>query len=429
MRTGIHLQTLTGDPAEVYSVAFSPDGQTLASGSDDRIIRLWDVRTGAHLRTFTGHTDEVNSVAFSPDGQTLASGSNDSTVLLWELLPSATSGATLSLSPTSIQSPAIGAQLTLSLNISDGENVAGYQATLSYDTSALRYVKSENGEYLPAGAFFVPAVVEGNTVTLAATALAGESDGNGTLATVTFEVVAAKDSTLQLSDVLLTDSGGVSSRPRVESAEITKPTQLPMDVNRDGVVNIQDMVLVAANFGKRGENAADVNKDKVVNIVDLTLVAGAMGGGAGAPSVWGRDLEIAPTRAEVEAWLHHARQMNLVDPTFQRGIRVLEQLLTSLTPQETALLPNYPNPFNPETWIPYQLAKPANVKISIYAADGQLVRTLDLGHHPIGIYESRSRAAYWDGKKALGEPVASGVYFYTLTAGDFTATRKMLIRK
>ena len=96
---------------------------------------------------------------------------------------------------------------------------------------------------------------------------------------------------------------------------------------------------------------------------------------------------------------------------------------------ETALLSNYPNPFNPETWIPYRLAAPADVSIAIYTADGQLVRRLDLGHKAVGIYESRSRAAYWSGRNAQGESVASGVYFYTLTAGEFTATRKMLIRK
>ena len=107
----------------------------------------------------------------------------------------------------------------------------------------------------------------------------------------------------------------------------------------------------------------------------------------------------------------------------------MEQLLGALTPKETTLLSNYPNPFNPETWIPYQLATPVDVSISIYAADGGLVRTLDLGHQSVGIYESRSRAAYWDGRNALGEPVASGVYFSTLTAGEFTATRRMLIRK
>ena len=97
--------------------------------------------------------------------------------------------------------------------------------------------------------------------------------------------------------------------------------------------------------------------------------------------------------------------------------------------RENALLANFPNPFNPETWIPYQLEKPTEVTITIYAIDGRLVRTLALGHQPAGIYRSRSRAAYWDGKNAFGEPVASGVYFYTLTAGDFAATRKMLIRK
>ncbi|MYG07143.1 hypothetical protein F4167_11105, partial [Candidatus Poribacteria bacterium] len=93
---------------------------------------------------------------------------------------------------------------------------------------------------------------------------------------------------------------------------------------------------------------------------------------------------------------------------------------------------------NPETWIPYQLAEPAEVTIRIYAVDGSLVRVLSLGHQATGSYQSRTRAAHWDGRNNQGEPVASGVYFYTLstgstrdsvTAGDFTATRKMLIRK
>ena len=106
-----------------------------------------------------------------------------------------------------------------------------------------------------------------------------------------------------------------------------------------------------------------------------------------------------------------------------------QSMLGSDSPLETSLLPNYPNPFNPETWIPYQLAKPAEVSVSIYAADGKLVRRLKLGRMPAGIYQSKSRAAYWDGKNTQGEPVASGVYFYTLKAGDFSATRKMLIQK
>ncbi len=103
--------------------------------------------------------------------------------------------------------------------------------------------------------------------------------------------------------------------------------------------------------------------------------------------------------------------------------------LSKAVPKETELLSNYPNPFNPETWIPYQLSKSAEVTVNIHAADGRLIRTLALGHQPAGVYQSKSRAAYWDGKNKVGEPVASGVYFYTLKAGDFTATRKMLIRK
>ena len=202
-----------------------------------------------------------------------------------------------------------------------------------------------------------------------------------------------------------------------------------VDVNSDGIFNIRDLVAVSTNFGQQGPNRADVNGDGTVDIIDLVLSASVLGQDAAASFAWYRDPESIFTHTEVQQWLREARQINLTDPAFQRGILVLEQLLTALTPKETALLPNYPNPFNPETWIPYQLAKPADVSISIYAADGKLVRTLELGDQSVGIYESRSRAAYWDGRNELGESIASGVYFYTLTAGDFAATRKMLIRK
>ena len=142
------------------------------------------------------------------------------------------------------------------------------------------------------------------------------------------------------------------------------------------------------------------------------------------PGIWGL--------AEMTLW-DRAGNFSKYDFTeivrFEIGDGPAAPELTAELPQTTQLLPNYPNPFNPETWIPYQLAKSSDVNISIYAVDGKIVRNLNLGYQQAGIYESRSRAAYWDGKNEIGEQVASGVYFFTFSSKDFTDTRKMLIRK
>jgi len=98
-------------------------------------------------------------------------------------------------------------------------------------------------------------------------------------------------------------------------------------------------------------------------------------------------------------------------------------------PMEFALLQNYPNPFNPETWLPYQLAYNASVLIHIYDVNGQLVRQLDLGKQKAGYYVDKGKSAYWDGKDQLGQSVSSGLYFYSLKAGDFAAVRRMVILK
>ena len=203
------------------------------------------------------------------------------------------------------------------------------------------------------------------------------------------------------------------------------------DLNNDGTVNILDLVLVASQFGTMDTSAADLNNDGVVNIQDLVVVANALGDVAGAPSVQQSQATL------VKKWLQLARQnatgvaQSFIPEGFsyERGILVLEQLTRAFVPETTALLANYPNPFNPETWIPYQLSEAADVTVSIYASNGTVVRTLVLGHQDAGVYKNRSQAAYWDGRNDLGETVASGLYFYTLTAGDFTATRPMLILK
>ena len=97
--------------------------------------------------------------------------------------------------------------------------------------------------------------------------------------------------------------------------------------------------------------------------------------------------------------------------------------------KHTALLQNFPNPFNPETWLPYRLADDVPVTFRIYNLRGQLTRELDLAVQKAGRYLTRETAAYWDGKDGVGEMVSSGVYFYTLHAGSFQATRRMLIVK
>ena len=170
-----------------------------------------------------------------------------------------------------------------------------------------------------------------------------------------------------------------------------------------------------------------MNRDGVVNILDLIRVAQGIGKStAAAPAVATGRVDAAT----IEAWIAGARLADDGSIAFRQGIANLESLLASLIiPQETALLANYPNPFNPETWIPYQLATPAEVMLTIYDMTGSTVRHLEVGHQAAGMYQSRGRAVYWDGRNGHGESVASGLYFYTLSAGEFTATRKMLIRK
>jgi hypothetical protein len=231
------------------------------------------------------------------------------------------------------------------------------------------------------------------------------------------------------------NTDGDSALPVQGTIPVSPPA--PWDINNDSVVNIFDLVLVGGEFGKTPPDnpATDVTGDGSVNIFDLVTVA----------THFGETVATAPPAIDVRqtASIHESKhkQIHLALVELE-GLRnpsegaiiarkLLRAWLANATPTvaETKVLQNYPNPFNPETWIPYQLAEPAVVTISIYSATGRRIRTLHLGQQATGFYIEPSKAAYWDGRNRFGESVASGIYFYQIRAGDFSATRRMAIVK
>ena len=379
----------------VWRVDFSPDGLTLASGYENGDVLLWDVATGTRKATLERHTNVVNSVAFSLDGTTLASTSWDDTVHLWDAA-SGTHKAVL-----------------------EGDMLNINHVVFSPDSMMLTSVSSSVGD----DALWLR---QGDTVVHLWDVASGtlEDTRKGHTNVVSSVAFSPEGTTLASGSW----DGTVLLWELPSTREPVVQPQLIADVNGDGSVNILDLVVIAASLGQAGQNKADVNGDGVVSILDLVLAAGMFADVAAAPSLHPETPETL-TAVEVQGWLTDARALEVRNPIMRRGIVVLEQLLVFLTPTETQLLVNYPNPFNPETWIPYQLAEDAFVTLTIYDQTGHVVRTIDIGHRIAAVYENQSKAIYWDGRNELGEQVASGIYFYQLSAGDYSATRKMVILK
>ena len=334
-----------------------------------------------------------------------------------------------------------GDTFSLDLNVENIHNLAGWQFDVAFDPTMLEAVEVSEGDFLnPEGGatFFQEGRIDnatGKITKLSSARLSEEGvSGRGALLSVTFTAKTIGQTQLSLENFQLAAITGESIPARLPEVVVTIEGQLAIgDVNRDGQVSILDMVLVAKQFGKTvpANSAVDVNGDGVISILDLILVAAHLGEStdAVAPSVLAVDGIHGLDTAVIQAWLAQAALENDGSIAFQRGIANLQRLLASLIPEETVLLANYPNPFNPETWIPYHLANPSDVQITIYDTRGSIIRRLELGHQHPGYYTTKDRAAYWDGRNEIGERVANGVYFYQLRADQLSFLRKMVILK
>ena len=274
----------------------------------------------------------------------------------------------------------------------------------------------------------------------------GGVSGSGILLAVLFSAKNPGFSDIQLDNLQLVNSKGEPIPCNVLTSRIVvENPPRPWDVNHDGIVNVFDLTAVARYFGQEApidlEPYPDINGDGVVDIHDITLVGAHFGESypidqpesAAPPSV--RKAEAGGWQLD-ESTIDNLQRIYIElsstpdnSPPFVHTRQVLRHLLSSLRPSQDGLFQNYPNPFNPETWIPFQLASATDVTIEIHEVNGALVRKLALGHLAPGSYESRIDAAYWDGKNSHGEPVASGIYFYTISTESFRATRKMAIAK
>ena len=227
----------------------------------------------------------------------------------------------------------------------------------------------------------------------------------------------------------------ISGTPPVPTDTPTPPAEpardITADVNQDKKVNKTDLLLVVTALGESppANPNFDVNADGTVNIADVLLVIEALDDpvAAAAPTLGEILTSLDPTRLAIQIDILRAESDGSL--RYEHAIAFFQSLLAAIRPSETQLLANYPNPFNPETWIPYQLVKSGDVKITIYDARGIVVRRLELGYRQAGYYTNRSRAAYWDGKNEVGESVTSGIYFYQLEMDGVSMLRKMVVLK
>ena len=244
-----------------------------------------------------------------------------------------------------------------------------------------------------------------------------------------FIMTASRAATVTISGDAWANDSGTAAAPPVALKSIEAGYTTPVlglrgaVVDEEGGLNKPGFRVTVKNLSN-GTTVTGSTRDEGIGGYQLTVVDIE----AGHAATIGDTLEISAQSPNPFIGVEPLRYTVTAEDVKQSLIQ-LPNLVAYEIPAETELLINYPNPFNPETWIPYRLAEEAFVILTIYDAAGQVVRTLEVGYRIAAVYEDRSKAIYWDGKNELGESVASGVYFYRLSAGDYSATRRMVILK
>ena len=345
----------------------------------------------------------------------------------------------------------IGDEFTYDVRIEDVSSLSGWEGGIRYSADALELLSVTFGSFLGWGNNVEAYPGSGSTLDAASMTIEMEGDrnwarglsqvrlnggvsGNGTLLSCQFRIIGA-GKVYPLADLQLFTVGGsrIDYHPSREGYWISAS----VDVNGDGQVDLADVMAIAPHIGTDNDEY-DVDGNGRVNVADMIYVVQRFGPTPRSPSaVSDMALLEGLTPSMVKEWIDMAHAADDGSEAFRKGIATFNRLLEMITPKETVLLPNYPNPFNPETWIPYELAHAADVTITIYDIKGAVVRQLDLGHQAAGYYTTQSKAAYWDGRNERGESVASGVYFYQLWvsssqsigAENYSKTRRMVILK
>ena len=340
-----------------------------------------------------------------------------------------TNDATAQLVFSEIETVNLDSSFWLNLLLIGDFQLAGWQTDFIYNPQVLELLAVKEGQVLT-NTFFQEGKIDHKAGRLQGLSSAlldqGVVSNPGTLLSLRFKSIKEGESVVRLENTILGNDQAKPLKISVKDTVIKVISSPPCDVNADGVTNIFDLILVAQKFGQKNVTGrTDTNGDGEINVFDLIIVAQCFGQAA-APSTVSQPESMSQL---IKGWIGLSQTVDDGSTEFQQGVLMLKQILESLKPKQTALLPNYPNPFNPETWIPFKLAQDSTVTAKIYDLTGKQIRRIELGHIPAGNYVESNRAIYWDGKTDTGEFVSSGTYFYQIETDDYTETRKMVILK